>query len=91
MNSLLNKKTAGYVLTAPACGDCQHSRSYPVSTDTLYCTALKDDVADAGRCLYWMPSEVWLRVNTPAVATGHRVFGLMPGRVFDYKQEESNV
>jgi hypothetical protein len=55
---------AGYVTTAPACGDCARSRPEPQGT---FCRRHLALVSDDARCLHWQPAAHWLRAN-PTVA-----------------------
>ena len=60
---------AGYVQTAPACGDCLWSSDEPQG---LFCRGHMVLVDDNARCTKWSPAEHWLRAN-PAVAQCYTV------------------
>jgi hypothetical protein len=62
---------AGYVETAPACGDCNWSHDEPQG---LFCGNHLVLVHDNGRCKKWTPSDQWLRAN-PQVAYQYMTFG----------------
>lgn len=55
---------AGFVETAPACGDCLHETEEPQGS---FCNRFLVLVPPDARCLHWQPSDLWLRAN-PTVA-----------------------
>lgn len=65
--------SAGYVTTAPACGDCAHcaDKCTPMHLEpecaALVCLKFCVPVGDGGRCLHWEPDARWLAAN-PLVA-----------------------
>lgn len=59
---------AGYVQTAPSCGDCKHCEDQPQGT---FCSKHRVLVQDNARCLHWQPAAHWLRAN-PDVATSYQ-------------------
>ena len=64
MNHAHTLRRIGYLQTAPACGDCAHSRPEPQGE---FCAKFCFVTSDGARCAHWQPSDLWLRAN-PEVA-----------------------
>lgn len=57
---------AGYVQTAPACGDCIHCSDEHLP-DT-FCARLRQPVDENARCIHWRPALHWIRANRDVAA-----------------------
>jgi hypothetical protein len=55
---------AGYVQTAPACGDCRWASEEPQG---LFCERVLCLVGEHARCQHWEPATHWIKAN-PQVA-----------------------